>query len=341
MFVRLKKYDWTNITILQKFLSMRVKKELSAIWTAEFSIPISEPEIKEECIAILNICEIWIKNKLFFVGCVSKVKVDKNYITYNVIDWVWLSQYRYLRTDQSWSLQLSQSLTNAYNAINAFYSLPFSLWLNNVSTVQLINHNQWTTLFDILDWLRSIKGEYRSVWYSIDYSEQTGIQTWWLLRYVYNWSSNIVERSWEISIDDFYNSTMSRNTNNITEYVTTDDVVSQADNPVIDNFIFSPDGHTTKTLGSMVKMPTIEIDANQIDRLNTEVWDIYKIYLWTPIPFLSLEAESKVQSIEVIVNGWRIEPTIKVSTEKQKDKTIGSFLQKINNILNNLSKNVA
>ena len=342
MIVIIKRIDWTPVTQFRSFKAGRIKKVLSGIGQTTFTIPLNEPNLEEAAVKILNRVEVIIEGSLFWAWIVTNIRVNPDWIQYTCVDWIGFSQYRNNRGLISyWALQQNDALSQFYGEVNTKYPLPFTLGQNDITDTISIEGPIWRTFYDFLESLRGKNWEYRSIWNQIDFGYQVGTDNWWLLRYDANSviSSNIISWERDLSIDDFFNGLISRNKREATEYLVTEDSASIATNWLIDAFVLSPDAQQTKLKPEFIRVPSIVIDGRSINRTKTNVWDIFRVYLWLKPSFLSLEFVWKVKSIEVVINWWRYDPIVEIESDDTKIKGIGKLMENIYKNINDLATN--
>ena len=350
MIVRISDYNNNPITILSDFIDFQFEKKLSDEWSCSFSIAYDTCSLEWQWIKLRNRIEFlyndidtW-SSYTVWSGVIYDVKVSEEWISVYWIDRLWLMKYRVIRWSIYTPIQpISTTLNTVYSTLNWVYPLPISLWINNSTLAISLEFDAWYNFLDILKKMSEKDWEFRIVWTSLDYSQQTWSILWWVRQYNYlsPTDSNINSRLWQITGESFWNVLISKDNNWVPPLLITTDTISLWDNPMIEKFQSNEEWHNIQTRWSEIKFPSIDVDASCEKWREIEVWDRKEVSLNTYFSSLSIDFIWSIQSIQVKWWWWRYDVSVRVAQDnKFLPKNIGQILKDIVRRINSIETTI-
>ena len=229
--------------------------------------------------------------------------------------------YRILRNwyDNAWALDnIWTVIQNVHNQINTNYPYPINLNIVWWTWVSSFAHPAWTTYLQFMQDtanLWTIWYEFWSSWFDLFF----GVDIWNSLQWEFKYnqfniaSSNIVDWKSRISWDDISNYFV---INDWTGPIFKDDVTSIATNWIFEKWIFEP--QKDKALQpDLISLPKIYINPETEDWYSINPGDKKKVQIYTSKDWLNLDYVSKIQSISVKWNGWKLDVAIEVADKSR------------------------
>lgn len=230
-------------------------------------------------------------------------------------------QYRIIRNAKSYSdKSISYVVWEVFNEINTTKQLPFSLSLNDCSTLITKDFDTWTSFYDILKYCREAETQLVVRIVSDENGNRLEVSknTWTVLDWVwefdvnYSRGNNIIDWSWKDTLDDFYSYLQ-----NATWNATNTEFVERT------GLLFEKyEEEWSLALPTWTPLPSVLVSRD------TDWWDFYigdrkNIRLNTGYEWLELEYQGLIQSRKITISPQNdIKAEIKITEEYKADTNI-------------------
>lgn len=334
--VKITTFDWQKLARFEQFAAISFSSALNAPGKASFRVPVNDVRVSEETVTILLKIDVYYKrnNNKYKVwsGVVSDVFVNDYFITYVAIDYIGFTQYRALRAEYDNTASVQWVLNSIYSSLDSTHPIPFSIWSVEQAWTDNYKFAVGTSLYSVLSSLAEKNNMvFRIVWGELSMWSEIGDLLQWARKSNRSDAigSNIVDWSWSMSLNDFYNVAISRDKNAWSQVQISSDNDSISENTVIERFSYDPEWFKDSTKWEKVKSPTMVIDSKKEKWRELSVWDRKAAKITATKDFASIRFVSTIQEIQVEAAWWKINVQISVSQDYKKSKWLDSVLRSI------------
>ena len=322
------------VGVINDFFSLQVQDEINKWGNLKVSIPLNDwlrktPLQKWYRISV-NYGISLKRNLMLFDGYLSDFTLRTESIDIEAYNWIHYLQYRLLDRGKKYqSTPIKTIVSEIFGIIKEKGQLPFSLGENNCDKVIAKEFPQGTSFFDVLRGLNEENPDliFRIITKNGENLLEVGEKIGDVLQGVREcdtsdpWRTNIVNREWKDSMDEFRNSQGA---------LRNDDHLRQT------GLLFERalEDKTPAQLPKSTPLPAITI-SRDTDWRDFNVGDRKSIRLITGYERLSLSYTGLIQERRIIIGAWGLKSEIKVAQNYREDVNV------LDTIIKNLRKSSA
>lgn len=329
--IQIKNWDNDVIAVVNNIYSLQVDDEVNKWGKLKLRFPTEswlqdQPIQKADRILVTYSLKIWQVVRIFdwYITDVTLKSTECVIEAENRLSYL---QYRIIRTQKNYeNVAIKTVVSQIFSELNNSFSLPITLWLNDCETKITKEFDTWESFFDILQycWEAEPKLVVRVKNNVLEVSENTWDILDWIWEYDVNFTrwTNIVDRSWKDSMDEFFSYLQNANwsaTN--TEFVERTKLLFEK---------YEEEWWLQLPSGSA--LPSVAV-SRDTDWWNFYIWDRKNIRLVTGYDWLPIEYLWLIQSRKINISPQNdIKTEIKITEEYKADTNI------LDLILQNLRK---
>ena len=332
--IQIKNGEGMVLGVINDFFSLQVQDEINKWGNLKVSIPLNDwlrktPLQKWYRISV-NYGISLKRNLMLFDGYLSDFTLRTESIDIEAYSWIHYLQYRLLdRSKKYQSTPIKTIVSEIFEIIKEKGQLPFSLGDNNCDKVIAKEFPQGTSFFDVLRGLNEENPDliFRIITKNGENLLEVGEKIGDILQGVREcdtsdpWRTNIVNREWKDSMDEFRNS---QGTLRNDEHLRQTGLL----------FERALEDKTPAQLPKSTPLPSITI-SRDTDWWDFNVGDRKSIRLITGYERLSLSYTGLIQERRIIIGAWGLKSEIKVSQNYREDVNV------LDAIIKNLRKTSA
>ena len=307
--------------VINDFFSLQVQDEINKWGNLKVSIPLNDwlrktPLQKWYHISV-NYGISLKRNLMLFDGYLSDFTLRTESIDIEAYNWIHYLQYRLLdRSKKYQSTPIKTIVSEIFEIIKEKGQLPFSLGDNNCDKVIAKEFPQGTSFFDVLRGLNEENPDliFRIITKNGENLLEVGEKIGDVLQGVREcdtsdpWRTNIVNREWKDSMDEFRNS----------QGTLRNDVHLRQTGLLFERAL---EDKTPAQLPKSTPLPSITI-SRDTDWRDFNVGDRKSIRLITGYERLSLSYTGLIQERRIIIGAWGLKSEIKVSKNYREDVNV-------------------
>lgn len=332
--IQIKNGEGMVVGVINDFFSLQVQDEINKWGNLKVSIPLNDwlrktPLQKWYRISV-NYGISLKRNLMLFDGYLSDFTLRTESIDIEAYNWIHYLQYRLLdRSKKYQSTPIKTIVSEIFEIIKEKGQLPFSLGDNNCDKVIAKEFPQGTSFFDVLRGLNEENPDliFRIITKNGENLLEVGEKIGDVLQGVREcdtsdpWRTNIVNREWKDSMDEFRNSQGA---------LRNDEHLRQT------GLLFERalEDKTPAQLPKSTPLPAITI-SRDTDWRDFNVGDRKSIRLITGYERLSLSYTGLIQERRIIIGAWGLKSEIKVAQNYREDVNV------LDTIIKNLRKTSA
>lgn len=332
--IQIKNGEGMVVGVINDFFSLQVQDEINKWGNLKVSIPLNDwlrktPLQKWYRISV-NYGISLKRNLMLFDGYLSDFTLRTESIDIEAYNWIHYLQYRLLDRGKKYqSTPIKTIVSEIFGIIKEKGQLPFSLGENNCDKVIAKEFPQGTSFFDVLRGLNEENPDliFRIITKNGENLLEVGEKIGDVLQGVREcdtsdpWRTNIVNREWKDSMDEFRNSQGA---------LRNDDHLRQT------GLLFERalEDKTPAQLPKSTPLPAITI-SRDTDWRDFNVGDRKSIRLITGYERLSLSYTGLIQERRIIIGAWGLKSEIKVAQNYREDVNV------LDTIIKNLRKSSA
>lgn len=315
--------NWENnvVAVINDIFSLQVEDEVNKGNKLKLTFPAEsrlqkKPLKKWYRISVVYGLKIWQMIQLFD-WYITDVIVELNWVEIQAENRLSYLQNRIVRVAKNYSnKEISYVVNDIFNYMNGIFPLPVSLWINDCTTKITKNFDKGTSFYDILKYCWESEKDLvvRTIDGKLDVSKNTGKVLDWVWEYDAQnvIATNLSNRSWKDTIDEFYSYIQNQNWN-----------LNNAEWNEEMGLIFEKyEWEATLSLPSGKPIPSVNV-SRDTDWWDFNVWDRKEIRLFTGYDWLVIEYLGLIQKRKVDINwNWGIKAEIKISEEYRAETNV-------------------
>ena len=320
--VKIKKRDWTDLTLFDNFIRLEFENKLNEWSKGKMVVSLKDSHINNDVLKLMNIVEIYKDwNIKEFEWYIYGFNYTNDILEFIFIDYIEFLKKHILRVDLDYDTNFIKDIVeDIYNYFNGWDPLPFALWKNDITDTASFYFKTWQSFYDILKKITDVKWEFRIVDWQLDFSETTWDILTWIFKYDINnlQSSNIEKYNVNINLNNVYNvAIISDWQDKIIKW----DTSSINELWFIEQYFYSPDWDINLNT-EITKIPQIEIR----DGWKYKVWDRQQIYINPWFNYLAINYLWTITRKYTIIENWFIRYNIDIANKYRKRNDLWSYL---------------